>query len=82
MADMTAAAAAPPALLRPTDLLRPGRQPRLLKPWTGCIAGVLDRARVSRRALRRGASGDVEIRSTHRVHAHAAAAIIRARQPR
>jgi SAM-dependent methyltransferase len=48
--------------------------------WTGCIAGALtDDA--FRDAL--GAAGlvDVEIRETHRVHEHAASAIVRARKP-
>ena len=51
-----------------------------MQQWTGCIAGAL-----TRRGLRAqlGAAGfeDVEIQETHRVHEHAASAIIRARVP-
>jgi arsenite methyltransferase len=48
--------------------------------WTGCIAGALTQQEFAE-AL--GAAGlvDVEIRETHRVHEHAASAIIRARKP-
>jgi SAM-dependent methyltransferase len=48
--------------------------------WTGCIAGALTQEEF-RAAL--GAAGlvDVEIRPTHRVHEHAASAIVRARKP-
>jgi arsenite methyltransferase len=48
--------------------------------WTGCIAGALTETEF-RTAL--GAAGLInhEIRETHRVHEHAAAAIIRARKP-
>ena len=48
--------------------------------WTGCIAGALTREEFET-AL--GAAGltDIEIRETHRVHAHAGAAIVRARKP-
>jgi arsenite methyltransferase len=48
--------------------------------WTGCIAGALTRDEF---VALLGAAGlaDVEIRETHRVHEHAAAAIIRARKP-
>jgi arsenite methyltransferase len=48
--------------------------------WTGCIAGALTRAEFER-ALTAAGLTDVEIRETHRVHAHAASAIIRARKP-
>jgi arsenite methyltransferase len=48
--------------------------------WTGCIAGALTEAEF-RAALADGGLDDVEIRETHRVHEHAAAAIIRARKP-
>jgi SAM-dependent methyltransferase len=48
--------------------------------WTGCIAGALTREEFV--ALLAGAGlEDVEIRATHRVHEHAAAAIIRATKP-
>ncbi len=48
--------------------------------WTGCVAGALTEAEF-RSAL--GAAGfhEIEIRETHRVHTHAAAAIIRATKP-
>jgi len=48
--------------------------------WTGCIAGALTEAEF-REALAAAGLEDVEIRETHRVHEHAAAAIIRARKP-
>jgi arsenite methyltransferase len=47
--------------------------------WTGCIAGALTR-REFEDALAAAGLGDVEIRETHRVHAHAASAIVRARK--
>jgi SAM-dependent methyltransferase len=48
--------------------------------WTGCIAGALTEAEF-RGALRAAGFDEIEIRETHRVHEHAAAAIIRARKP-
>ena len=48
--------------------------------WTGCIAGALTR-REFERVLADAGLIDVEIRVTHRVHEHAASAIIRARKP-
>jgi SAM-dependent methyltransferase len=48
--------------------------------WTGCIAGALTHAEFSD-ALAAAGLVDVEIRETHRVHAHAASAIVRARKP-
>jgi arsenite methyltransferase len=51
-----------------------------LQQWTGCIAGALTR-RQFQQALTDAGLVDVEITETHRVHAHAAAAIIRARKP-
>jgi SAM-dependent methyltransferase len=48
--------------------------------WTGCIAGALTESEF-RQALAAAGLEDIEIRETHRVHAHAAAAIIRARKP-
>jgi arsenite methyltransferase len=48
--------------------------------WTGCIAGALT-ATDFRTALESAGFRDIEIRETHRVHEHAAAAIIRARKP-
>ena len=49
--------------------------------WTGCIAGALTEGEF-RAALAAAGLEEVEIRETHRVHEHAAAAIIRARKPR
>ena len=49
--------------------------------WTGCIAGALTR-REFEAALARAGLVDVEITETHRVHQHAASAIIRAVAPR
>jgi arsenite methyltransferase len=48
--------------------------------WTGCIAGALTRAEFER-SLADAGLVDVEIHETHRVHEHAAAAIVRARKP-
>jgi arsenite methyltransferase len=50
-----------------------------MQQWTGCIAGALTEAEF-RSALAASGLTDVEIRPTHRVHAHAASAIIRARR--
>ncbi|MEO8686666.1 MAG: arsenite methyltransferase [Solirubrobacteraceae bacterium] len=49
-----------------------------MQEWTGCIAGALTEAEF-RAALAAAGLVDVEIRPTHRVHAHAGSAIIRAR---
>jgi SAM-dependent methyltransferase len=49
--------------------------------WTGCVAGALTRQEFER-SLAGAGLVEVEIRETHRVHAHAAAAIVRARKPR
>jgi len=46
--------------------------------WTGCIAGALTEADY-RESLSHAGFEDIEIVETHRVHPHAAAAIIRAR---
>jgi arsenite methyltransferase len=48
--------------------------------WTGCIAGALTEAEF-RQALSAAGLVEPEFRVTHRVHEHAAAAIIRARKP-
>src|SRR5207302_3963176 len=48
--------------------------------WTGCIAGALTESEF-RQALEGAGFEEIEIRETHRVHQHAAAAIIRARKP-
>lgn len=51
-----------------------------MQQWTGCVAGALTRAEFER-ALADAGLAEIEIRETHRVHEHAAAAIIRARKP-
>jgi ubiquinone/menaquinone biosynthesis C-methylase UbiE len=48
--------------------------------WTGCVAGALTEGEF-RSALASAGSEEIEIHETHRVHEHAAAAIIRARRP-
>ena len=48
--------------------------------WTGCIAGALTEAEF-RAALQSAGLDAIEITPTHRVHEHAASAIIRARKP-
>jgi SAM-dependent methyltransferase len=48
--------------------------------YTGCIAGALTE-REFRAALSAAGLTDIEIRETHRVHAEAASAIVRARKP-
>jgi arsenite methyltransferase len=50
-----------------------------MQQWTGCIAGALTRSDFER-ALADAGLTDVEIRETHRVHEHAASALIRARR--
>jgi ubiquinone/menaquinone biosynthesis C-methylase UbiE len=50
-----------------------------MQAWTGCIAGALTEDEF-RQALTAAGLTDIEIRETHRVHKHAAAAIIRARK--
>jgi arsenite methyltransferase len=49
-----------------------------MEQWTGCIAGALTRADYRAQLEAAGFDG-VEIQETHRVHEHAASAIIRAR---
>jgi arsenite methyltransferase len=51
-----------------------------MEAWTGCVAGALTRTEFAS-ALAAAGLVDVEIRETHRVHAHAGAAIVRARKP-
>jgi arsenite methyltransferase len=51
-----------------------------MQQWTGCIAGALTRDEFEQTLANAGLE-DVEIRETHRVHEHAASAIIRARKP-
>jgi arsenite methyltransferase len=48
--------------------------------WTGCIAGALTREEFQD-ALSAAGLADVEIRESHRVHQHAASAIVRASKP-
>jgi len=51
-----------------------------MRQWTGCIAGALAGTEFAG-ALAAAGLTDIDISETHRVHAHAAAAIIRARKP-
>jgi SAM-dependent methyltransferase len=51
-----------------------------MEQWTGCIAGALTEQQFTD-ALTAAGLVDVEIRETHRVHPHAASAIVRARKP-
>ncbi len=51
-----------------------------MQQWTGCIAGALTRDEFTRALTGAGLTG-VEIDETHRVHASAASAIVRARKP-
>jgi len=48
--------------------------------WTGCIAGALTPEEFER-SLEEAGLVEIEIQETHRVHEHAAAAIVRARKP-
>jgi SAM-dependent methyltransferase len=48
--------------------------------WTGCIAGALTE-REFRATLESAGFEDIEIHETHRVHEHAASAIVSARKP-
>jgi arsenite methyltransferase len=50
---------------------------RDMEQWTGCIAGALTE-RQFREALEAAGFDAIEIRATHRVHEHAASAIVRA----
>ena len=51
-----------------------------MQAYTGCIAGALTDAQFTE-ALADAGLVDVQIRETHRVHTHAASAIVRARKP-
>jgi SAM-dependent methyltransferase len=51
-----------------------------MRAWTGCIAGALTEAEFREQLAAAGLT-DIEVVETHRVHAHAAAAIIRATKP-
>jgi arsenite methyltransferase len=53
---------------------------RDLAQYVGCVAGALTRADYERYLLDAGLT-DIEIIETHRVHEHAASAIVRARRP-
>ena len=53
---------------------------RTWRKWTGCIAGALTRREFETALADAGLVG-IEIRETHRVHEHAASAIIRASKP-
>ena len=50
-----------------------------MEQWTGCVAGALTEHQF-RDALEAAGFTDIEIRETHRVHEHAASAIVRARK--
>jgi arsenite methyltransferase len=52
-----------------------------MQQWTGCVAGALTRGQFEAILAAEGLV-DIEIRETHRVHEHAASAIVRARKPR
>jgi arsenite methyltransferase len=52
-----------------------------MQQWTGCVAGALTRDEFED-ALAAAGLTDIEIRETHRVHEHAASAIVRALKPR
>ena len=51
-----------------------------MEEWTGCIAGALTQAEFED-ALSAVGLEEIEINETHRVHAHASSAIVRARKP-
>jgi arsenite methyltransferase len=51
-----------------------------MQQWTGCVAGALTEREFTE-ALTAAGLTDVEVRPTHRVHTHAASAIVRARKP-
>jgi hypothetical protein len=51
-----------------------------MREWTGCIAGALT-AEEYAASLHSAGLVDVEVRETHRVHAHAGSAITRANKP-
>jgi arsenite methyltransferase len=51
-----------------------------MQAYTGCIAGALTHGQFTQ-ALADVGLVDIEIRETHRVHAQAASAIVRARKP-
>ena len=51
-----------------------------MRQWTGCVAGALTREEFEA-TLRAAGFENIEITPTHRVHEHAAAAIVRASKP-
>jgi arsenite methyltransferase len=51
-----------------------------MQQWTGCVAGALTEREFTESLAAAGLT-DIEIRPTHRVHEHAASAIVRARKP-
>ena len=51
-----------------------------MQQWTGCIAGALTREGFERELAAAGFEA-VEVIETHRVHEHAASAIVRAALP-
>jgi arsenite methyltransferase len=51
-----------------------------MQQWTGCVAGALTRGQFEA-ALADAGLVDLEVTETHRVHEHAASAIVRARKP-
>ncbi|HEX5622727.1 MAG TPA: arsenite methyltransferase [Solirubrobacteraceae bacterium] len=51
-----------------------------MQQWTGCIAGALTETEF-RVALSEAGLGNIQICATHRVHAHATSAIVRATKP-
>ena len=51
-----------------------------MQAYTGCIAGALTQAEFTQ-ALADAGLVEVEIHETHRVHAQAGSAIVRARKP-
>lgn len=51
-----------------------------VQQWTGCIAGALTPRAFDETLTAAGFTG-IEVRETHRVHAHAGSAIVRARKP-
>jgi arsenite methyltransferase len=51
-----------------------------MQQWTGCVAGALTRAEYETKLRAAGFDG-VQVQETHRVHEHAASAIVRADKP-
>ena len=51
-----------------------------MQQWTGCVAGALTRGQFEA-AMAAAGLVDLEVNETHRVHEHAASAIVRARKP-